>query len=59
MILFLIMLMQKLVVNLPVSSVSANGNDGNVPQNVVDNNLNTRWSKSRDWFLDPDGFRIN
>lgn len=30
--------------NLPVSSVSANGNDGNVPQNVLDNNLNTRWS---------------
>ena len=30
--------------NLPVRSVSANGNDGNVPQNVLDNNLNTRWS---------------
>ena len=30
--------------NLPVSSVSANGNDGNVPQNVLDNDLNTRWS---------------
>jgi hypothetical protein len=27
-----------------VSSVSASGNDGNVPQNVLDNNLNTRWS---------------
>jgi hypothetical protein len=30
--------------NLPVSSVTANGNDGNVPQNVLDNDLNTRWS---------------
>ncbi|HJR84652.1 MAG TPA: LamG-like jellyroll fold domain-containing protein, partial [Nitrososphaeraceae archaeon] len=30
--------------NLPVSNVSANGNDGNVPQNVLDSNLNTRWS---------------
>ena len=30
--------------NLPVNSVSANGNDGNVPQNVLDSNLNTRWS---------------
>jgi hypothetical protein len=27
-----------------VSSVTANGNDGNVPQNVLDNDLNTRWS---------------
>lgn len=31
--------------NLPVSSVFALGNDGsNVPSNVLDNNLNTRWS---------------
>ena len=30
--------------NLSVSGVSAMGNDGNVPQNVLDNNLNTRWS---------------
>ena len=30
--------------NLPISSVSASGNDGNVPANVLDNNLNTRWS---------------
>ena len=29
---------------LPVSSPTANGNDGNVPSNVIDNNLNTRWS---------------
>jgi hypothetical protein len=30
--------------NLPVISVFASGNDGNVPSNVLDNNLNTRWS---------------
>jgi hypothetical protein len=30
--------------NLPVSGVTASGNDGNVPSNVLDNNLNTRWS---------------
>ena len=30
--------------NLPINSVSASGNDGNVPSNVLDNNLNTRWS---------------
>ena len=29
---------------LPVTSVTANGNDGNVPSNLIDNNLNTRWS---------------
>jgi hypothetical protein len=29
---------------LSVTSVSASGNDGNVPTNVLDNNLNTRWS---------------
>src|SRR5438093_834224 len=29
---------------LPIASVSANGNDGNLPANVLDNNLNTRWS---------------
>ena len=29
---------------LPVSTVTANGNDGNIPSNVLDNNLNTRWS---------------
>src|SRR4249919_583468 len=30
--------------NLPISGVTASGNDGNVPQNVLDNNLATRWS---------------
>jgi F5/8 type C domain len=29
---------------LPVTSVTAIGNDGNIPSNVIDNNLNTRWS---------------
>ena len=29
---------------LPVVAVTAIGNDGNVPSNVLDNNLNTRWS---------------
>jgi F5/8 type C domain len=30
--------------NLPITGVTASGNDGNVPSNVLDNNLNTRWS---------------
>src|SRR5262249_1182135 len=30
--------------NFPISTVTASGNDGNVPSNVLDNNLNTRWS---------------
>jgi hypothetical protein len=30
--------------NIPISGVTASGNDGNVPQNVLDNNLATRWS---------------
>jgi two-component sensor histidine kinase len=30
--------------NLPIGAVTASGNDGNVPSNVLDNNLNTRWS---------------
>ena len=30
--------------NLPIIGVSASGNDGHLPQNVLDNNLNTRWS---------------
>ena len=30
--------------NLPISGVTASGNDGNVPANVLDNNLGTRWS---------------
>jgi hypothetical protein len=29
---------------LPIASVTASGNDGNLPANVLDNNLNTRWS---------------
>jgi uncharacterized protein YjdB len=29
---------------LPVASVVASGNDGNIPQNTLDNNLATRWS---------------
>jgi hypothetical protein len=29
---------------IPGSAVTASGNDGNVPQNTVDNNLGTRWS---------------
>jgi uncharacterized protein YxeA len=32
--------------NLPISAVTASGNDGNVPSNVLDNNLATRWSSS-------------
>ena len=32
--------------NLPISGVTASGNDGNVPQNVLDNNLGTRWSSN-------------
>lgn len=27
-------------------AVAANGNDGNVPQNTIDNNLSTRWSNN-------------
>ena len=30
--------------NVPIGAVTASGNDGNVPSNVLDNNLNTRWS---------------
>jgi hypothetical protein len=30
--------------NLPIVGVTASGNDGNVPQNILDNNLGTRWS---------------
>ncbi|MGB7635684.1 MAG: discoidin domain-containing protein, partial [Nitrososphaeraceae archaeon] len=29
---------------LPATSATASGNDGNIPSNVIDNNLNTRWS---------------
>jgi hypothetical protein len=30
--------------NLPISKVTDNGNDGHLPSNVLDNNLNTRWA---------------
>src|SRR5437867_2886670 len=33
---------------VPVASVSASGDDGNIPQNTLDNNLATRWSASGD-----------
>src|SRR5438105_3967154 len=33
---------------LPVASVLASGDDGNIPQNTLDNNLTTRWSASGD-----------
>jgi hypothetical protein len=29
-----------------ISSITANGNDGNVPANAIDNNLDTRWSNN-------------
>jgi hypothetical protein len=29
---------------LPTANAVANGNDGNLPANAIDNNLNTRWS---------------
>ena len=29
---------------LPIVTATASGNDGNLPTNVLDNNLNTRWS---------------
>src|SRR3989454_8399483 len=32
----------------PVASVLASGDDGNIPQNTLDNNLATRWSASGD-----------
>jgi hypothetical protein len=32
--------------NLPISGVTASGNDGNVPANVLDNDLNTRWANN-------------
>src|SRR5437870_1046457 len=33
---------------LPVASVTASANDGNIPQNTLDNNLATRWAASGD-----------
>ena len=32
------------ILDHPVSGITASGNDGNLPQNVLDNNLGTRWS---------------
>jgi hypothetical protein len=32
------------LLDFPIASVTASGNDGNLPQNVLDNNLGTRWS---------------
>jgi F5/8 type C domain len=32
--------------NLPITSVTASGDDGNEPQNVLDNDLDTRWSSN-------------
>ena len=32
--------------NIPVSSAFASDDDGNIPSNVLDNNINTRWSDS-------------
>ena len=29
---------------LPISNATANGDDGNHAPNVIDNNVNTRWS---------------
>ena len=29
---------------LPISDVTANGDDGNHPPNAIDNNVNTHWS---------------
>lgn len=34
-------------INLPITSITANGDDGtNRPTNAIDNNLNTRWSRN-------------
>ena len=30
--------------SIPMNNIKANGDDGNIPQNTNDNNLNTRWS---------------
>src|SRR6266513_2369145 len=40
------------VTAVPVVSVVASANDGNIPQNTLDNNLATRWSANGDgqWF---------
>lgn len=36
--------MSEVDVNLKVNNVTATGHDGNVPENVLDGNLGTRWS---------------
>src|SRR5205807_592904 len=36
------------VTAVPVVSVAASANDGNIPQNTLDNNLATRWSAQGD-----------
>ncbi len=38
---------------LPIISVTASSNDGNIPQNTIDNNLSTRWSAQGDgqWII--------
>src|SRR5216117_2229664 len=36
------------VTAVPVVSVVASANDGNIPQNTLDNNLATRWSANGD-----------
>jgi F5/8 type C domain/FG-GAP repeat len=33
-----------ILMDLPITSITASGNDGNLPQNVLDGNLGTRWS---------------
>src|SRR3989442_729269 len=38
----------EVVTSLPVVSVVASGDDGNIPENTLDNNLATRWSASGD-----------
>src|SRR5437867_3157147 len=35
-----------LAAKLPVASVTASANDGNVPENTLDGSLSTRWSAS-------------
>jgi hypothetical protein len=35
---------QSCSINLHISGITASGNDGNLPSNVLDNNLDTRWS---------------
>lgn len=33
---------------IPISAVTASSHDGNIPENTIDNNLNTRWSAEGD-----------